>query len=65
MAKVKPLASRKPDKADADLPQIDVDEERKKAAGQTASQKEIADYHKGAFQTHDPVTGLKRDKPLS
>lgn len=67
MAKVKPLStsSAKGKNPDAALPQIDVEAEYAKAAGQTDDQQEIAAYHKGAFQTHDPVTGEKRDKPLS
>lgn len=67
MAKVKPLSKasiRKPNPDDS-LPQIDAELEQKKAAGQTEDQKANTAYHKGAFQTHDPVTGLKRDKPLS
>lgn len=52
MAKVKPLSKA-------------VEAEREKAAGQTDAQKDEAVYYKGKFQTHDPVTGEKRDKPLS
>lgn len=36
-----------------------------KAKGTTESQEAVKSYHEGKFQTHDPVTGEKRDKPLS
>lgn len=39
----------------------DMTEEQKKAAGQTDSQKAMREYHEGKFQTHDPITGEKRD----
>jgi hypothetical protein len=48
----------------APLPEVDAEEESDKLHGQTESQKEIESYHKGAFQTHDPVTGKKRDEKL-
>lgn len=35
-----------------------------KVRGETDSQKSVKAYHEGKFQTHDPVTGEKRDKPL-
>lgn len=35
--------------------------EQKKAAGQTASQLAMRDYHAGAFQKSDPITGEPRD----
>ncbi len=63
MTKTNPLS--KASTPDAALPQIDVEAEREKAAGQTDAQKADAAYYKGKFQTHDPVTGEKRDKPLS
>lgn len=45
----------------AKAPVTDLAEEQKKAAGQTDSQREIREYHEGEFQTHDPITGEKRD----
>lgn len=47
--------------APAKAPLTDIGEEQKKAAGQTDSQREIRKYHEGEFQTHDPITGEKRD----
>jgi hypothetical protein len=38
--------------------------EEEKLRGQTDEQQELRDYHEGKFQTHDPVTGEKRDAPL-
>jgi hypothetical protein len=35
--------------------------EQKKAAGQTESQQAMLDYHRGAFQKSDPITGEPRD----
>lgn len=31
------------------------------ASGNTEPQQEMIEYHKGAFQTHDPITGEERD----
>ena len=43
--------------------------EEKKAAGQTASQQQMREYHEGDFQTRDPITGKERDldapKPIA
>jgi hypothetical protein len=49
---------------DGPLPEIDKAAEKAKTAGQTDSQQAVKKYHEGSFQTHDPVTGLERDKPL-
>lgn len=35
--------------------------EQKKAAGLTESQQAMREYHEGAFQTNDPITGEERD----
>jgi hypothetical protein len=48
----------------APLPEVDAQAESDKLRGQTESQKEIESYHEGEFQTHDPVTGKKRDHKL-
>jgi len=45
-----------------DLPQADNDLELQKARGQTESQKQMKAFHEGRFQSHDPVSGEKRDK---
>lgn len=52
--------------ADPTDPNREPTTEEKKALGQTKSQQQIKDYHEGEFQTHDPITGEKRelDQPL-
>lgn len=35
--------------------------EQKKAAGLTAAQQELKEYHETTFQTQDPITGEDRD----
>lgn len=45
-----------------ELPQADDDLELQKARGQTESQKQMKAFHEGRFQSHDPVSGQKRDK---
>jgi hypothetical protein len=44
--------------------QKQAEEEQAKLEGETDSQGEVRKYHEGKFQTHDPVTGEKRDKKL-
>lgn len=53
-----------PQNDEGPLPAIDLKAEKEKTAGKTDSQQAVKKYHEGKFQTHDPVTGLARDKPL-
>ncbi len=46
----------------SELPEADDDLELQKARGQTESQKQMKAFHEGRFQSHDPVSGQKRDK---
>jgi hypothetical protein len=57
------------DKKQKDSPELkeaekQAEEERAKEAGETDPQQELRKYHEGKFQTHDPVTGEKRDEKL-
>lgn len=58
--KVSPMMLEK--KAATELPEPDYDLEMQKLRGQTEGQLAMKAYHEGKFQTHDPVTGEKRDK---
>jgi hypothetical protein len=63
---VEPLTTEsvKAPAAESETVEVDYAAEKVKTAGQTDSQQAVKSYHEGKFQTHDPVTGLERDKPL-
>ncbi len=60
----KPSTKVAPISTDAKAEVKAAEDEFAKAKGTTESQKAVKAYHEGKFQTHDPVTGEKRSKPL-